>query len=331
MSKPRWLLALPVALALAVVTGNAFASDVRDTAGLFGRPTVKQAQADLSRIERESQVGTTIETIDSLDGKIIGDVSERLAEESGTHGLYVLISKKEKALDLRVSSKFSKMLNTARTRNIRQAFITGFRKGDYDAGLLDAVKTLDREVSAAKSAGVGIVQPRGARPKMVPIRAGNPRGSFGIGSLLGIGLAIIAVLFVVRLVGSLFGAGRSYGSPMNRMGGMGGPGGPGYGYGGGGGGGFMSSLFGGIGGALAGNWLYDQFSGRSHGSYNDSSTYDGGTDPGPGADAGAEDYSGGTHVGGDWGSSETGGGDWGGGGGDWGGGGGGDAGTGGDW
>ena len=47
---------------------------------------------------------------------------------------------------------------------------------------------------------------------------------------------------------------------------------PGYGYGGGGyggpgggGGGFFSSLFGGIGGAMAGNWIYDQFSGRHQG------------------------------------------------------------------
>ena len=49
---------------------------------------------------------------------------------------------------------------------------------------------------------------------------------------------------------------------------------PGYG-GGGGGGGFMSSMFGGIGGALAGNWLYDQFSGRpSRRGSVDQSSYD---------------------------------------------------------
>ena len=47
-------------------------------------------------------------------------------------------------------------------------------------------------------------------------------------------------------------------------------GGPGYyggaGYGGGRGG-FFSSVLGGLGGALAGNWLYDQFSGGRHGQY----------------------------------------------------------------
>ena len=39
--------------------------------------------------------------------------------------------------------------------------------------------------------------------------------------------------------------------------------GPGYGRGGG----FFSSVLGGLGGAIAGNWLYNQFSGGSHGQY----------------------------------------------------------------
>ena len=113
------------------------------------------------------------------------------------------------------------------------------------------------------------------------------------------------------------------------------------GYGGGyggapaGGGGFMSSMFGGIGGALAGNWLYDQFSGGRH----QSTSYDQGTvDPGvtgSPAETGGTDWVAPNETGGDWGGgggdTGGGGGDWGGGsadagggGGDWGGGGGGD-------
>ena len=96
---------------------------------------------------------------------------------------------------------------------------------------------------------------------------------------------------------------------------------PGYG---GRGGGFLSSLFGGIGGAMAGNWLYDQFSGRHHGGdYADNTSH--GADvgnQGTGSDAGGSDWSGGGAVG-DWGGDAGGGGDWGGGGdgggGDWGG------------
>ena len=41
---------------------------------------------------------------------------------------------------------------------------------------------------------------------------------------------------------------------------------------GGRGGGFFSSVLGGLGGALAGNWLYDQFSGGRHGQYGSADT-----------------------------------------------------------
>ena len=68
---------------------------------------------------------------------------------------------------------------------------------------------------------------------------------------------------------------------------------------------------------IAGNWLYDQFSGRNHGGgFGDHTTYG---DPG-GTDAG-NDWSGGADAGGgSWGDGG------GGGGGEWGGGGGGDGG-----
>ncbi len=106
---------------------------------------------------------------------------------------------------------------------------------------------------------------------------------------------------------------------------------------GGRGGGFFSGMLGGLGGALAGNWLYDQFSGRhsNYGSADAASTdYSSGV-PGQGGDAivGADDDPGGGTSWDDGAGADTGGGDWGGGGGDWGGGdGGGDwGGGGGDW
>jgi hypothetical protein len=97
-------------------------------------------------------------------------------------------------------------------------------------------------------------------------------------------------------------------------------------------------MLGGLGGALAGNWLYDQFSGR-HGGYSGadaahSSDY-GSAYPDQGGDAivGADDDPSGGASWDDAGTADTGGGDWGGGGGDWGGGGGdwGGGGGGGDW
>ncbi len=153
---------------------------------------------------------------------------------------------------------------------------------------------------------------------------------------------IIGVLLLTRLF-----------SRANQPGGYGasgrpGPmGGPGYGAGGygapgyGGRGGFWQGMLGGLGGAIAGNWLYGQFSGRHHQPDHDyggtgyTGAEGGALPPDTGADwggTGGADWGGGdvADTGGDWGGGGGGdwggggGGDWGGGGGDWGGGGGGD-------
>lgn len=157
-----------------------------------------------------------------------------------------------------------------------------------------------------------------------------------MGTFLLIILGIFGVLLVLRLLGGLFNRGAGAGN-SGQMGGMGMPrpgmgpgGGPGYyggpGYGGRGGG-FFSGMLGGLGGVLAGNWLYDQFSGRHGGmtsadAYH-SADYTSGTPEGGDAIVGGDDgLGGGGDWGGDAGTADTGGGDWGGGGGDWGGGGG---------
>jgi len=329
MLKTRWLLALP--LAFAAWVGTAQAASIRDEAGIFDPDTVRQAQVVLDRVESRTHLPTTIETIDSLQGDSIDAAAIRLGEKRGASGLIVLIAKQEKKIDVRVDRSYLRAFPTSRLSRIRSAFTNEFRNGDFGAGLTQGVREIEREaIQAAAENGGMLRQHAPAVGRRVPMgRPGAAHQSFGLGSLLGIGLGIIAILFILRLIGGALGGG--YGGQGRMMGGpgrmMGGPGygGPGYG---GGGGGFWSSMFGGIGGALAGNWLYDQFSGRHHGGgYSDTSSSYGDAGQGYSGDTGAGDWAGGGGVSGDWGDS--GGGDWGGGGGgDWGGG---DSGGGGDW
>jgi len=334
MLKHRWLLAIP--LALAVTIGPAAASSIRDDAGLFTPDAVRDAEAKLSQIERETGVTTTIETIESLEGRSPDSVAEEHARRSDTQGIYVLIPKKEHKVEVLSSPFYAKAIGRTQRLEVRDAFVKSFRKNDFDAGLKDAVETIG-PVAAAAHSELGDKPRRGAIPPVGPIR-GRPLArqggnSFGLGSLLGIGLLIVAVLVGIRLIGSLFGGGRgAYGPGVGQPGmGPGYGGGPGYGPGyGGRGGGMFSSILGGIGGAMAGNWLYDQFSGRHHGGTYADTTSTPGVDPSQTADAGG-DWAGGGSETGDWGGGGGddgggGGGDWGGGGGDWGGGGGG-----GDW
>lgn len=315
----RWVLAL--GMGLVATLGSARGATIRDGAGMFRAETLRKAEADLNRVERELQLDTTIETVGSLEGEGVVEVTRRHAERSGAHGLFILIAKKESKIDVVSSSAYRRSMTGARLRAIQDGFVSEFKKGDLDAGLLGGVEAISKEATAAKrelgslkQAGAGANFGRGVA------RGGRAGGGFGLGSLLGIGLLVVGVLFVVRLLGSMMGGGN--GGQGGRMGS------PGFGGGqGGGGGGFMSSMFGGIGGALAGNWLYDQFSGRNHGGgYSDQSA----AGDGSGGDAGGDTFGGGGDAGGgDWGGGggDAGGGDWGGGGGgDWGGGG-----NGGDW
>lgn len=363
MTWTRGWLALP--LLLAATVAPAWASDIHDRAEMFSPDAVRKAKADLDRIEREYQVPVSIETVESLGGKSIDEVLPEHARAVEARGLYVLISRKDKKIEADAYKTYAKILPRARLVAIRGAFGPEFGKGNFDGGLESGVKKIDATLAEAKAEAGGTLKPDAAAP-VVRRAAGRvnanvpavPTQAWGVGTLFKIILGILAVLLVIRIIGALFAGNRSGGyapgpGQMGPGGYRGGPGGPGYGYGGGGGGGgggFMSSMFGGIGGALAGNWLYDQFSGGRHHGVDPASTYDPAAGAGTGAvegqggpdyvgpNDGGADWGGGsapdTGGGGDWGGGDAGGGgDWGGGGGggDWGGGGGGGDWGGGDW
>jgi uncharacterized membrane protein YgcG len=344
MTRLRWLLALP-AIFLAT-SWPSMAAEVRDKAGLFSPEAVTKAQAELDRVEREYRVPVRIETVASLNGSSIDEVLKQHARAIDAKGIYVLIARKERKTEAGESAGYAKYFPRPKTIAIREAFNEEFGQGHLDAGLFKGVETIESTLAKAQAENGGPLRPtapaarragQGVAPAgRLPVAGAQAgKNSWGIGSLLTIVIAILGVFLVIRILGALFSASRGGYANQGRMGGPGGgPGGPGYGapgYGGGGGGGFMSSMLGGIGGALAGNWLYDQFSGRHHDAGSVSqSTYDQGVG---GADVPAnDDFVTPGDGGGDWGGDGGGGGgggDWGGGGGgggggDWGGGGGGD-------
>jgi TPM domain len=385
------LLVLPVVMAALVATAAAPAATIRDRAGMFSSEAIEKAQAQLDRIERATHIPVVIETIDAIPGldqgkvrgldqaalkdlreKEINRLAERRDRDIHDEGLYILISKQDRVIsNVLVRERYTRVLPLGKRDAIRNAFIAEFKKRNFDGGLLNAVQTIERSLEGVTAGNKRARAPAAVPP--LPVRPAAPGNAGGGPSMLGtfllIGLGILAVLVILRLLGGLFGRSTGAGYP-GQMGGMprpgmgpgGGPGyygGPGYG---GRGGGFFSGLLGGLGGALAGNWLYDQMSGR-HGqtSAGAASPPDGASAPIPdqGDDAivGADDHggqgaswddgggdAGGGDAGGDWGGGDAGGdwgggdagGDWGGGdaGGDWGGGGGGDwggGGGGGDW
>jgi hypothetical protein len=352
MINPRRLVATSLALLALMAAPAAMASSVRDHAHMFSSEAVEKAQAQLNRLERATHVPVVIETINKVPGlardasrKEHQDAINALAVRNDNaikdEGLYYLISKEDHLnSNILVRERFARLLPESARTKIGRAFLEGFRNGDFDAGLLHGVQALEGALEGS------VIKPRAAEvPHGLPVAARHRgEGSSTMGTFLLIILGIFGVLLVLRLLGGLFGrsAGAGYPGQMGMgqpgMGpGPGGYGGPGYGYGGRGGG-LFSGILGGLGGALAGNWLYDQFSGRHSGGMTSADAMhstDYGADQGGDASVGADDNPAGGTSWDDGGGGDTGGGDWGGGGGDWGGGGGdwggGGGGGGGDW
>ncbi len=351
MISQRWLVAIPIVVAASLISTPTRGSTVRDRAHMFSDEAVKKAEAQLDRLERATHIPVVIETLEALpDGgsaaekkRAIDALAVKRDKAIRDEGIYLLISKDDHLIShVLVRQRLADLLPIEKRDAIRDTFIEAFKKRDFDGGLSRGVQAIERALEGA-SVGHKAAQAPGG----LPVAARAKGGQSTMGTFLLIILGIFGVLLVLRLLGGLFGRSGGVGS-ANQMGGMGmqrpgmGPGGPGY-YGGGGGyggrgGGFLSGMLGGLGGAVAGNWLYDQFSGR-HGNVNSADAVHSGdygsAVPDQGGDAiiGADDDPGGGASWDDGGAADTGGGDWGGGGGDWGGGGGdwGGGGGGGDW
>ncbi len=338
MRKRHRLLAIPLLLTATAATAL---GDVKDKAGLFGAEALRKANADLTRIERSTNLPITIETTPSLEGLPVLEALTKHAKADNVRGLFILIPRREGKIEANASPEYQSYFSRPLFQSICGAFVPDFEKKDFDAGLTAGITKLDATLASIK-AEHGSITPVGrpaagaapaVRRQVGQVGGGGPaQAKTGLGTLVMIVAVVLGGLLLFRIVGALFsGAGRGnyggpgYGGPGGPMRGPGGYGAPGYGGGGGGGGGgFMSSLFGGLGGAVAGNWLYDQF-GRRHGG--ESGGYAPGSEGAPPADAG-QDWAAEGGGGADFGGEGGGGADWGGGGGDWGGGGGG---GGGDW
>jgi uncharacterized protein GlcG (DUF336 family) len=132
---------------------KALVSDVEDTAKLFGAEAVASARKELRRIESETKVATIIETIETLKGGTIDDETHRVAERRGIQGVFALITKKEKHIEILVSSKYAGALTPPRRDAIRTAFIDGFRQQQFDDGLQRGVAAIDKALAAARAAG----------------------------------------------------------------------------------------------------------------------------------------------------------------------------------
>lgn len=315
--KFRVVLALAVLLSGSPVA-HAETGAIRDNAAFFSTPAKTEALRNIRDIGQRFRKDLVVETFAEIPAdlrqgaelsnkaamaRLYEQWAVRQAKQQAVNGIYVLLVKQPAHLQVLVGNDTQKVAFTLADRDaLTNLMLAQLRNKQNDQALLEGVRFVQATLRAHL--------PERGRAPATAIRSTHSSPTHWI---LAAVLGLVAVWVVMRILGALFAGGGG--------GGGGYPGGA-MAPGGGGGGGFLSNMLGGMFGAAAGMWMYDQFSGRSSqwGGGDAESRGDGGysgqdTDySGSGGDFGGGDSGG--DSGGGFGGGDSGGGDFGGGGGD---------------
>jgi hypothetical protein len=331
------------ALASKEVTYHPGVLIVEDSANLFSRDAIRQAKEEFATLKSTHERQVTIQTLASLPAadaealkkiesndkaamnRFWSDFTKKEARADRAKGVFILVCRSPGHVHVIADKPMRDQgFTDSKESNIRQILFEGFAaaakekdaavaQSIRDKGLMAAVNELRYDVPVTTNPTSTTKNGAKDAPSAEHINW-TKWICIGISVLLGLWL-------VIGLIRAFSGGG--------------GGGGGGYGGGGGGGGGFFTGLLGGMFGAMAGMWLYNNmFGGGTSSAFGGDSGSTG--DAGSGTESGTGDFSGddgsggdfdggsgGDAGGGDWGGGgDAGGGDWGGGGGDFGGGGG---------
>ncbi len=298
----------PVAVRAAEISdgGKFFSTEALATANKSIRDLEKKSGHEV-RIETFAAVpADNVDAVGEMDAKQRGEFFSKWvfdrAEATKSRGLVVLICREPSHLNVWVGNPLQRAgFEKAQEKAVEAVLLTRMKAKEYDKALTEAVSqiattfgdlshTKAKPTTAAPAthesnrvSRVTPTSPNQAPTHQAPLPGPQQSSWTGVGVVL---MLVVGGILVMSLIGRLFGGGRNSGAGGNGPGGYGG-----------GGGGFMSSLAGGIFGAMAGNWMYDQFSGR-HAS--------GGESHSTGDSSGSNDSSGGSGFDSSTGSSDGG-------------------------
>ena len=307
------VLGILAALLLGTNVCHAGAGGVLDNGGFFSEQAKLDAGKVIGEMERTLHKGVMIETFKEIPADLKAGVNlqdkaalrhlfeqwaSRQFSQKGVNGVYILLVKEPAHLQSNVGNSTQAQAFTLHDRDALVAMMTAkLHAHQNDEALRDGVNfvfaTMKSHTNPRAHTGTAPV-PVSSQP------AQQSHSSMGwLIPALVIGVVVWLVIGLFRALAGRMGGGSAMGQPS------------------GGGGGFLSSLVGGMFGAAAGMWMYDQFF-SNHGG---NSAYGSDRNDQSGGDSGfsgqdTDSTSSGSDFGGD-----SGGGDSGGGGGDFGGGG----------
>ena len=306
----RVLALLSFALLLGPVVSRAERGVIIDGGGFFSDPAKAEANRQLLDLGARFKKEVVIETFKGIPAAVSQGVNlqdraavNRMfemwtleqARQQRVNGIYILLSKEPSHLQVIIGNETQRTLFTGKDRAVLlEVMLAKLRAKQSDEALLQGVGVI---ASAMKSHVTERSQSQYAAQNRASVKNEETSPS-PWGWVLAAVVGFLVAWLVVGLIRSMFSGGAN-------AGGVAAPGS---------GGGFMTSLLGGMFGAAAGMWLYDQFSGRSgsdlnRGGYDDAGPTRRDSDYSSSGDTFGDDSGGGDSGGGDSGGSDSGGGD----------------------
>ncbi len=145
-------------IALALDVPDKPISRVNDYAGMFASQTVLDMSQYLGNYEARSGNQIVVATFPTLAGDSLEDFSIRLAEKwkigqkGQDNGVIVLLIKNERLVRIEVGYGLEAILTDALCAQIiQQNMVPYFKKGDYDAGIKEAVSAIVNTLSEERT------------------------------------------------------------------------------------------------------------------------------------------------------------------------------------
>ncbi len=245
---------------------------IHDNAGFFSESAKADATSNITDLQRKLKKDVCVETFAEIPIEIRGELNlqdktsvnrafeqwaVKRARELAVNGVYVLLVKQPAHLQVMVGNDTQRQAFTLADRDrLVSTMLTKLRSKDNDGALREGMSFISatmrshlttRSTAPTNSVAVPV------RRYQNEVREEPSSGGNWLVSLLIIGVVVWLVLALFR---ALFRGGMSAGGNAMTPGDSSG-----------GGGGFMRSMMGGMFGAAAGMWLYDQFSGGHNSAY----------------------------------------------------------------
>jgi uncharacterized membrane protein YgcG len=161
MTRTLPALALLAWLLLAGTAGAVFPPPVKDDGKFFTKEGLEKANKKIKDIYQKYKKDVVVETINDLteeqkkklkddkETKFFGSLAHGRITDLGINGIYVVISRSPRFLQIDMDTDTRKKAFTNNDRKAaREKFFAGFRDMKFDAGLLDALDAIETALKA---------------------------------------------------------------------------------------------------------------------------------------------------------------------------------------